>query len=111
MGVHQHEPIPIGEYMPAKTWTRQVTFGAFTLGLLTTFYIAFLPTRHFTFDAVNRLVFIEADNTYEVWHSQHLLAQWPGQAVYQLFGGEIRAWEATHLIYAIFAGLTAILVH
>ncbi len=80
------------------------------LWIATTLYILLFPTRHYTADAVNNLVFIEQQNQFELWHSQHLLAQWPGYWLYQAFGGQIRAWEAMRYAHALLAGATVALV-
>ena len=39
------------------------------LWLLTALYVAILPTRHYTQDAVNNLTYLEAYNVFESWHS------------------------------------------
>ncbi|MBC7811807.1 MAG: hypothetical protein H7175_11705, partial [Burkholderiales bacterium] len=74
------------------------------LWLATTIYIVLLPTRHYTPDAVNNLQFIEDQNEFELWHSQHLLAQWPAYWTYQLAGGTLRAWQAMSIAHALMAG-------
>jgi hypothetical protein len=81
------------------------------LWALTTLYIAVLPTRHYTPDASNNLLFIESQNGFELWHSQHLLAQWPGYWTYQLAGGQLRAWQAMRIAHALLAGATVALVY
>lgn len=83
----------------------------FGLWAATTVYILLFPTRHFTSDAVNNLIFIEQQNHFELWFSQHLLAQWPGYWLYQLFDGQIRAWEAMRYAHALLAGATVALVY
>jgi hypothetical protein len=82
-----------------------------SLWLLTSLYIALAPTRHYTPDAVNNLVFIEGENRYELWHTQHLLAQWPGYWTYQVAGGRLRAWEAMRAAHALLAGATVGLLY
>jgi len=82
-----------------------------SLWLLTSLYIALFPTRHYTADAVNNLVFIAGENHYELWHTQHLLAQWPGYWTYQLAGGRLRAWEAMRVAHALLAGATVSLLY
>lgn len=85
------------------------------LWLLTTAYILLFPTHHYTSDAINNLYFLESGNLIELWHTQHLLAQWPGFWLYQvlhaLVGDSIRAWQAMRLAHALLAGLTVALVY
>lgn len=81
------------------------------LWVLTTGYIWLFPTRHYTPDAVNNLLFIEQQNTFELWHSQHLLAQWPGFWLYRLAGGALRAWEAMRLAHGVLAGATVAMAY
>jgi hypothetical protein len=89
--------------------TKWLLFGA--LWIAATIYILLFPTRHYTTDAVNNLVYIESSNLFELWHSQHLLAQWPGYWLYHLLGGQLRAWEAMRLAHAFLAGATVALLY
>jgi hypothetical protein len=75
------------------------------LWLATTIYIAAVPTRHYTPDAVNNLQFIEAGDVFELWHTQHLLAQWAGYWLYHAGGGSFRAEVALRAAHALLAGL------
>ncbi|MEP6986488.1 MAG: glycosyltransferase family 39 protein [Chloroflexota bacterium] len=79
------------------------------LWLLTALYIAFLPTRHYTADAVNNLTYLEAHNVFESWHSQHLLGLKLGEWVYALSG--LRAWQAMRIAQALMGGLTVALLY
>ncbi|MBI1281293.1 MAG: DUF2723 domain-containing protein [Anaerolineaceae bacterium] len=79
------------------------------LWLLTSLYIAVLPTRHYTPDAVNNLTYLEAHNGFESWHSQHLLGLKPGEWVYGLTS--IRAWQAMRIAQALLGGLTVALLY
>src|SRR5262245_59569365 len=90
---------------------RKTTITFVALWALTSLYIALFPTRHYTADAVNNLLFIEQQNRFELWHTQHLLAQWPGYWTYQLAGGTLRAWEAMRIAHALLAGATVSLVY
>jgi len=64
------------------SWSKSRIF--ILLWLLTSLYIAILPTRHYTPDAVNNLTYLEAHNGFESWHSQYLLGLKPGEWVYGL---------------------------
>ena len=97
--------------MKAKPTLPKTGITFLALWALTTLYIALFPTRHYTPDAVNNLVFIEEANRFELWHAQHLLAQWPGYWTYQLAGGALRAWEAMRIAHAVLAGATVSLVY
>lgn len=85
------------------------------LWLLTLVYIVLFPTSHYTSDAINNLYFLESKNIIELWHTQHLLAQWPGfwlyQLLYSLVGHSMRAWQAMRLAHAFLAGATVALVY
>jgi hypothetical protein len=83
---------------------------AIALWLATTAFVLLLPTHHYTADAVNNLQFIENGDVFELWHTQHLLAQWPGYWLYHL-GGISRAWVAMRLAHAALAGLTVALIY
>jgi hypothetical protein len=91
-----------------STWKRAWVFVA--LWALTALYIGVFPTRHYTPDAVNNLNFIEADNVFEAWHSQHLLAQLPGYYLYHALNGALRSWQVMRITQAVFAGLAVALV-
>src|SRR5215468_3219713 len=78
------------------------------LWLLTTAYLLFLPTRHLTPDAVSNLMFIEQRNVFELWHSQHLLGQWPGYLLFAVTG--LRAYQGMQIAQAVLGGLTVALV-
>lgn len=88
------------------SWSKYRIF--ILLWLLTAIYIAVLPTRHYTPDAVNNLTYLEAHNGFESWHSQHLLGLKPGEWVYNLTS--IRAWQAMRIAQAFLAGLTVALL-
>ncbi len=79
------------------------------LWLITAVYLAFLPTRHYTQDAVNNLTYLEAHNSFESWHSQHLLGLKPGEWLYALTN--LRAWQAMRIAQAILGGLTIVLLY
>ncbi len=79
------------------------------LWLLTALYIAILPTRHYTQDAVNNLTYLEARNVFESWHSQHLLGLKPGEWIYGLTS--MRAWQAMRIAQALMGGLTVGLLY
>src|SRR5688572_15962182 len=85
------------------------------LWLLTLVYVGLFPTHHYTSDAINNLYFLESRNIAELWHTQHLLAQWPGFWLYQLLlslvGEPLRAWQAMRLAHAVLAGATVALVY
>ena len=89
------------------SWSKHRIF--ILLWLLTALYIAFLPTRHYTPDAVNNLTYLEAHNIFESWHSQHLLGLKPGEWIYNLSG--LRAWQSMRLAQALLAGLTIALLY
>ncbi len=78
---------------------------------LTALYILVLPTRHFTSDAINRLDFTEGHNLFELWHSQHLLAQLPGYAAYLALANNLRAYQAIQLIDALMSGITVAAIY
>ncbi len=78
--------------------------------VLTALYILALPTRHFTSDAINRLEFTEGHNLFELWHSQHLLAQLPGYAAYLVLNN-LRAYQAIQLIDALMSGITVAAIY
>lgn len=88
---------------------RALIFAA--LWVLTALYIGLFPTRHYTSDAVNNLNFIEADNVFEAWHSQHLLAQLPSYYLYHALNSALRAWQVMRLTQAVFAGLAVAMVY
>ncbi len=73
------------------------------LWLLTSLFVALVPTRYLTSDAVNNLTYITDDNRYELWHGQHLLALWPGYATAQLTE---RAYDGMRIAHSILAGAT-----
>lgn len=79
------------------------------VGLAAALWVALLPTQHLTPDAVNNLQFIEAGDGFELWHSQHLLAQWPGYWTYWLPGGSMRAYTAIRAAHVVLAGVTVAL--
>jgi hypothetical protein len=82
---------------------------------LTIVYFILFGTRHYTPDGINNLFFIENNNVFELWHTQHLLAQWPGYWLYcvlhSLLGGSVRAWVAMRIANAFLAGLTVALTY
>jgi hypothetical protein len=80
----------------------------FGLWLATTIYLLILPTRHLTPDAVSNLMFIEQRNIFELWHSQHILGQWPGYLMFAVTG--LRAYQGMEIAQAVLGGLTAALV-
>ncbi len=88
------------------SWSKYRIF--ILLWLLTASYIAVLPTRHYTPDAVNNLTYLEAHNGFESWHSQHLLGLKPGEWVYNLTS--LRAWQAMRIAQALLGGLTVALL-
>lgn len=88
------------------SWSKSRLF--ILLWLLTSLYIAILPTRHYTPDAVNNLTYLEAHNGFESWHSQHLLGLKPGEWVYGLTS--FRAWQAMRIAQALLGGLTVALL-
>ncbi len=89
------------------SWSKSRIF--ILLWLLTVFYIAILPTRHYTPDAVNNLTYLEAHNSFESWHSQHLLGLKPAEWVYNLTS--LRAWQAMRIAQALLGGLTVVLLY
>lgn len=90
-----------------RSWSKSLVF--ILLWVLVAGYIALLPTRHYTPDAVNNLTYLEAHNSFESWHSQHLLGLKPGEWVYNLTN--LRAWQAMRIAQALLGGLTAALLY
>ena len=88
-----------------RSWSKPPVF--ILLWIVVAGYIALLPTRHYTADAVNNLTYLEAHNSFESWHSQHLLGLKPGEWIYNL--SNLRAWQAMRIAQALLGGLTVAL--
>jgi hypothetical protein len=99
---------------PTPTMPKRALYTFIVLWALTAAYIALFPTRHYTADAVNNLMYIEQRDWYELFHPQHLLALSPGFGLHlalAIFRVDLPAWIAMRIAHAVLAGAAVALLY